>query len=145
MKFENQVTYFELDKSYYCFILQNGRVKFKANKKPFRVIKTSKGWRFFAPGLSSRWQRNLSVTNMDKLGTYVFETEQEAIEAYDKLLIHFAEDATTERREQIYNQLINASRPSKSSLETKAIQWYKNLSDEEKEYVEFIKYKYSEV
>lgn len=138
-------TVYNLNQDYFCFILINSTKKFKANKKPFRIQKTEKGWRFFTSELTSRWERNLDVTNMYKQGVYVFETEQEAIEAYDELLLSFAENAETERREKIYKNLIQTPIPNLKSEEARAIRWYKNLSKEEKEFVHFLKYKYSKI
>lgn len=145
MKFENSIFSYDLDKDYYCFMLVNGLSKFETNKKPFRFRKTKKGFSFFGHNLTSRQQRSFESTLKYNYGIYVFETEQEAIEAYDQLLLHYAENQTTQRRESIYKNLIQASIPNLKSEEIQAIEWYKSLSDKEKEFVHFIKYKYSEI
>lgn len=157
---------YELHKDYWCVYLTidplkfNKSPRFKVNMKPFRFRKIPKvlvdvaytEWEFPDNNvdLTNKNIRNLITQSFKKFyidgsGIVICENEEDAIKCYDDKILAIADRVTTDKRANLYKQLIVKRKVEINIFEKNAMIWYNSLNDEEKEYVSFFKYKYEDL
>lgn len=160
--FEN----FEIGKDYYCISLIYAVNKFKVNQKPFILRKVDDnptkgmyyGWDFLgknAPNKNSTFVNKLGyclsnrqykyLHNYNAYNIWVFDNEEEAIEAYDNKILEIASTLDTHNRAKVYKQLIVKRNVEISDFEKDAIEWYNSLEENQKKFCAYLKYKYSNI